>query len=225
MKTTITKNYLSKILPLSVMAAVLTLSFWSDLLAQEKVGEISFYQGTVEVKRANRLTKVSLNQDVLVGDVITTGVNSRASIRLLDKSQVLLDQRTVYEPKEAENILTKGAVFVKAAKQKVGGDKEYKVKTPSAVAAISGTEFFLLEIDKGSPLTVLGNTYDEGASIVVAEGLIDFSNDVGRVRIKDNQWGLLKKGQRPTPPVDVDASKFIPGWVKEVLEAEGKAQD
>jgi len=66
----------------------------------------------------------------------------------------------------------------------------------------------------------------------VNEGDIDFAcrlperwRSQAPVRIKDNQWGLLKKGQRPTPPVDVDASKFIPEWVKEVLDAEGKAQD
>lgn len=225
MGRTIAKGGLGKVTVKSVFVGILVLSLCSLAAAQEKVGELSFYQGKVEVKRVDRLTQVSLNQDILIGDVITTGENSRASIRLVDRSVVILDQGTVYEPKGLENVLSRGSVFVRMLREKLGGGKKFRVSTPTAVAAISGTEFFLQEVDKSAPMTVLGETYFEGASIVVGEGAIDFSNDVGRIKIKENQWGLLKKGQRPNPPVDVDASQFIPAWVKEVLEAEGGTQE
>ena len=224
MRRTIARKSSRKVLALSVLASLLVFSLPSILSAQAKVGEISFYQGKVDVSRAGKLTRVSLNQDLFAGDVITTGENSRASVLLSDKSQVLIDQSTVYETMEEENVLTRGSVFVRVFK-KLGGDKKFRVRTPTAVAAVSGTEFFLQEVDKNAPITVLGTTYFEGASIVVGEGAIDFSNDIGRIRIKENQWGLLKKGQRPNPPVDVDASKFIPGWVNELLEAAGGTQE
>ena len=100
---------------------------------------------TIEAKAGGRLAKTG---DALSeGDAVTTAARAVAVIELPDGSRLKLRESsrlavTLPGPKTpvTEAFLYFGSAFAKVTKRLAG--QEFHVRTPSAVAAVRGTEFF-----------------------------------------------------------------------------------
>jgi hypothetical protein len=70
------------------------------------------------------------------------------------------------------------------AKIRKGGGG-YRMETPSGVAAVKGTEFYLLVAEDGS------------STAIVLEGLLEMFNEIGRALVEAGYTGTMSKGSTP----------------------------
>jgi hypothetical protein len=111
------------------------------------------------------------------GDLLTTDKNTRAAVRFTDDGSILRMNPNTDLQIRAEGDRTAmrktlqvdfGELWARIQKQPEGAG--YRIETPTAVAAVKGTEFFV-RVD------------ETGTTIITTEGVIEFFNDVGTVEI------------------------------------------
>lgn len=169
--------------------------------AAQSVGELVVERGQVKLRRAS-VERVYRPADGAValqaGDVLQSARETRAKLTFAEGDQtVSLFASTVFTVKE---VAPRGSFFQMAlgkaffAVQKLLGNKRFEVDTPTATIGVKGTEFVLGTdgANKSYLLTVSG---------VVGMRSLDFPEvevDVGA-----NQASFARKGERPTPPVEV----------------------
>jgi len=143
-----------KLLLLSIL-----LGLFSILNAQNIIGKIESFKGTIKVKSEGSIkkNKITSNIEIKSGDLITTSNNSSIEIKLIDGSVIVLAQRStihftsVYEAQQIE-----GKVLYSITSR--DAKNSLKIKTPFAVIGIKGTKFIV-------------NASDE-SSVTLKEGLI-----------------------------------------------------
>lgn len=175
------KFYCQLILILTVAAAV------SCAGKKEERAFVSFFAGTASIEREGKASiPVKVQDQVKDGDIIETGDRSYVIIQTDDGIVIRFDSNTrvvfksISDEKNRELNLDRGKVVSSVSKLKK--ESEYRVKTPTAVASVRGTEF-LTEYDKGKTVVAVGkgkvsvvktateeeNFVDTGNTAVVAE--------------------------------------------------------
>ncbi len=175
------KFYCQLILILTVTAAV------SCAGKKEERAFVSFFAGTASIEREGKASiPVKVQYQVKDGDIIETGDRSYVIIQTDDGIVIRFDSKTrvvfksISDEKNRELNLDRGKVVSSVSKLKK--ESEYRVKTPTAVASVRGTEF-LTEYDKGKTVVAVGkgkvsvvktateeeNFVDTGNTAVVAE--------------------------------------------------------
>lgn len=175
------KFYCQLILILTVAAAV------SCAGKKEERAFVSFFAGTASIEREGKASvSVKVQDQVKDGDIIETGDRSYVIIQTDDGIVIRFDSNTrvvfksISDEKNRELNLDRGKVVSSVSKLKK--ESEYRVKTPTAVASVRGTEF-LTEYDKGKTVVAVGkgkvsvvktateeeNFVDTGNTAVVAE--------------------------------------------------------
>jgi hypothetical protein len=110
------------------------------------------------------------------GDLLTTSAETRAAVRFTDDGSILRMNPNTDLQIRAEGDRTAmrktlqidfGELWARVTKQEGG---EYRIETPTAVAAVKGTEFYV-------------RVNDQGTMIITTDGVIEFFNDVGTVDI------------------------------------------
>ena len=202
--------------PISLIVSILMLVH--GLGGQDKplFGRVTFPLGTVQVQvTANPgWAKVTLNQEVFVGDKIKTLQKSRCEItlngggrvRIGEMSELALTQASVTPmKKDFAATVTKGQVWV-AAKAAFGETKHVAIRMPTAVAAIRGTKY----------RAVAGA--DE-SSVLVYEGRVDVN---AAAQVPEGQEGGSQEGEpgqfRIGPPEEVAPPEQVPGPYEVSLE-------
>ncbi len=141
--------------------------------AIHKAGTITFFigaPGDITVRHAAEDTRfpVSLKMEVLRGDVVNTGAESRLEITLLDRSILRIGELTELEINEAvfekrskkvDAKLKKGKIWANVSKLS-GRNDEFQVTAPTAVCAVRGT---IYRIQADSATTVL--VYDGSVNV------------------------------------------------------------
>ncbi len=135
------------------------LSLFTVLNAQNIVGKIKSFNGTIKVKSEGSIKKkkVTSNIDIKAGDLVTTSSNSSIEIKLIDGSLIVLAQRStihftsVYEAQQIE-----GKVLYSITSR--DAKNSLKIETPFAVIGIKGTKFII--------------NATENESVTLKEGLI-----------------------------------------------------
>ncbi len=136
------------------------------------------------------------------GDQLVTSSNTRAAIRFTDDGSVLrMNPSTVMSIKaEGErNALQKtlqiefGELWARINKR---DNAEYIIQTPTAVAAVKGTEFYVRVAEDGT------------TTIITVDGVLDFFNDIGAVEIPAGFTGTVTEASAApsvgiTQPEDV----------------------
>jgi hypothetical protein len=120
------------------------LSLLTILNAQNIVGKIQSFNGTIKVKSEGSIKKkkVTSNIEIQAGDLVTTSSNSSIEIKLIDGSLIVLAQRStihftsVYEAQQIE-----GKVLYSITSR--DAKNSLKIKTPFAVIGIKGTKFII----------------------------------------------------------------------------------
>lgn len=138
-------------------------------LAKESVLILSRTSGSVEINRAGASIPISPGTLVVSGDTISTGPGAFADLefpggallRVKEKSKVAIDQVLIRGDLNVGMEVAKGKVHIKI-KEKLKPNETFRVKTPTMVAGVRGTEFSVSETD---------------AKIMVLEGTVSASGE------------------------------------------------
>lgn len=160
------------------------------LRAENRTAQAMSVDGKVFVKRnrQTRMTPLKANVPLMPGDEVLTRKGS-ALLKMPDGSIVRLEpetslvlnklsQKASSTQNDTEMRLNKGGVMGKIPKMTQGS--EFKITTPSAVAAIRGTNFRL-------------RTDPEGSKLEVLNGEVEFSHDHGDLSVGSGTGAIIKK--------------------------------
>ena len=164
-------------------------------------GVIEYIDGDVFIVRDKEEFYADFGESVEAGDLVKTGPNSLAVIRINDRIEVKLRDNThLWIDSVAERAsvsLDSGGIFARVAKtaaSMVRGDGGFTVKTPSVVAGVRGTEFFV----------AYGRTIEEEPDLwlCVNEGTVEVSiPSTGQSTIVEEGEGInILGGRRSTEP-------------------------
>jgi hypothetical protein len=136
-------------------------------------------EGTVEIQRAGEgdFAAAAEGQTLREGDVIRTGPDGRAEIEYFDGSITRLDFNTTFTIVALTDDAEGGSTVIEAEQasggtfsrvvELTGSQSRFETSTPTAVASVRGTDYFVL-------------IYDDNTQIVgVIEGLVDVGGTVG----------------------------------------------
>jgi tetratricopeptide (TPR) repeat protein len=136
---------------------------------------------------------VVVRQDLKAGDVIKTHADGAVAIVFADQMQIRLARNTTLLVKQVSNgvpseiELTQGSLWARAPR----GQSQLTLRTPSATAAIRGTEWGL-RVEGGE------------TRLDVASGSVEFFNDQGRLFVDGGQAASAVTGQTPVRLVVVN---------------------
>lgn len=134
-----------------------------------------------------------VRQQLKAGDVLRTGSAGALALVFADQTQVRLGRNSVLVVREVRGgqpsalELQRGRVWGRSP----SGKTRLSVETPSATAAIRGTEWALVADDTSTTLQVF-------------DGEIEFSNAVGSLTVAGGQAATARPGQAPTRTVLVN---------------------
>ena len=161
----------------------------------EAAAEIVSLQGKGEYREAAepRWRDAKLRQRLAEGHFVRTGDSSRMAVLLTDQTQVRLAANSMIQIKQVGDNRDRSTVLNQSAgrswTQSKNVPNRLTVETPSALAAIRGTDWELVvDADGTSTLTVLS-------------GEVLLSNDQGSVSIAAGEQGRAQKGVAPVKRV------------------------
>jgi len=137
-----------------IMAAVLAVA--APAMAAD-VGLIKVSKGDVRIERAGAKVPAAVGAAVQPSDVIVTGADGLAGITFTDNSLVSLGPNSVFSidkyrfdstthQGEFESSLSKGRLAAISGKMVKQSPEAMKVRTPSAIMGVRGTEF-IVQVD------------------------------------------------------------------------------
>ena len=161
---------------------------------------------TVESRGSGHLGKAG--EALAEGDAVTTGDKATAVVELADGSRLKLRESgrlvlNLPSPRSpvTDILLSFGSVFAKVAKQLPGA--EFRVHSPSAVAAVRGTQFF----------TAYGREHGKARDlwVCVNEGAVEITTTASKnsVRVPQGKGVLIKSGLDTTNPQAFDWTKTL----------------
>lgn len=133
------------------------------------------------------------SQRLKAGDVLRTNANGTLAILFADRTQMRLGRNTVLVVKAVSAgrpsavALQSGRLWARSPRAAAN----LSVETPSATAAIRGTEWAL-------------SVSDDKTSLQVFDGVVNLANDQGMVDIAAGQAGVAERGKAPTRVVLAD---------------------
>jgi hypothetical protein len=141
------------------LAAVVTTLGAGETLAQD-IGRVKTVKGTVYLERAGRREVALVGTSVRQADTLVTGSDGAVGVTLADDTllsagpnSVLAIERFVYDgnqPGSLDAALSKGTLAVVSGRIAKQAPDAMRVKTPSAILGVRGTEFVVRASD-GSP--------------------------------------------------------------------------
>ena len=161
---------------------------YASSACQFEVARIVSVQGMIELRRAQETTwqMASMNTVVCGGDMIRARSHSRAALRLKNESVLRLDQKSsitfpgIQEEKDISLLdLFEGAIHIITRTP-----KPFKIRTPFVNASVEGTEFFV-------------GIHDDSTKVVVYEGRVAVTNDLGSIALNDQEAAITDNGQAP----------------------------
>jgi tetratricopeptide (TPR) repeat protein len=134
-----------------------------------------------------------VRQDLKAGDVLRTNAAGTLAIVFADRTQVRIGRNSTLVVKQVRAgvpssvTLQRGSLWARSPR----GASQLSVETPSATAAIRGTEYSIVASDEQTTLTVV-------------EGQIDFFNPQGQLQVTAGQSAAARLGAAPTRIVTVN---------------------
>jgi hypothetical protein len=177
--------------------------------ANAGVGTLTVKIGRVEIQRNGQAQYAPAEKGSLLfeGDKIKTGELARAAILLDDGSLIRLNANSelLLKDKKPGNQKSRlqlmlGHLWAKVTKQ----ENSLEIETPTAVAAIKGTQ---LELVFGP---------DGQTTLIVWDGIVNLSNALGQMLVHAGQQGTANKTGAPVV-VAVDL-KSLNQWFANVVE-------
>ncbi len=188
--------------------------FVPERVVAEVVGSFTFVRGRVDILRVGekRAVSVKAGDEVSVGDIVRTKSRSRAQITFKDGSRLNIAQRSRVEIKEFmfEPDGEKRSCVLRGFRGRLrtvvpgvfkGEGSRFEVETPTAVAAVRGTDFFVII----KPLAT---------DVMVVEGVVGVRNIdpsvVGEVFLRAYQATTVELGRPPMAPRTITPGDVAP---------------
>ncbi|MES2498552.1 MAG: FecR domain-containing protein [Pseudomonadota bacterium] len=133
------------------------------------------------------------SQRLKAGDILRTNANGTLAIVFADRTQMRLGRNTVLVVKAVSAgspsavALQSGRLWARAPRN----GANLSIETPSATAAIRGTEWAL-------------SVSDDRTSLQVFDGKVNLANDQGAIDVVTGQAGVAERGKAPTRVVLAD---------------------
>jgi hypothetical protein len=135
---------------------IASLSLAASALASD-VGLIKVTTGSVNIERSGARVKAEVGMAVQVSDVLRTGADGSAGITFTDNSLLSVGPGTVFEidkyqfdstthAGEFQGSLRQGRLAAISGKMVKQSPESMKIRTPSAVMGVRGTEF-VVQVD------------------------------------------------------------------------------
>lgn len=189
--------------------AVTCLTGVADLRAASVNGYFTIVEGRVDIlkKGAEAVLPVALGDKVEVGDIVRTKSNSRAQIEMQDKSLLNLAENSRVEirrfsitggkEKKRDGLFRIFRGQLRSIVNRNDDDTEFnfQVETPTAVAAVRGTDF-VVKVDQSSLQSMV-------ACLNGMVGVTSIKQTAGApmvVTIGANQYTLVAVNRGPTTP-------------------------
>ena len=139
-----------------IVAAVLSAMAFPALAAD--VGLVKVSKGSVQIERNGAKMAAPVGASVQASDVIMTGADGSAGITFTDNSLVSVGPNTVFaidkyrfdsttHSGEFEGSLKKGRLAAISGKMVQASPESMKIRTPSAIMGVRGTEF-VVQVDE-----------------------------------------------------------------------------
>lgn len=207
-----------KVLRLFLMAIFISALFLMIAEAQGPRG-VAFVlkvRGVLGLRRHGQTEWAEARRGTILnsGDDLKTGFNSLAAIKFADNSAIIKMRENTYltvNAEREERTLSK-RLFMEAGDIWTRVDPEagsFQVETPTAVAAVKGTEWVMFVSLDGDTCIVYG-----------IEGLIELINDWGVVTVEPNFTGTSIAGSPPTADTTVVAVSTEAFEIVEEMEQE-----
>ena len=121
------------------------------------IGQVKVAKGSVQVERAGQKQAATVGMGIQTSDVVLTGADGSAGITFTDNSLVSVGPNSVFSidkysfdttthAGEFEGSLKKGKLAAVSGKMVKQSPKSMKIRTPSAVMGVRGTEF-VIQVD------------------------------------------------------------------------------
>lgn len=175
-------------------------------------GKMISVQGTVEIDISG-WTPAQIDQLVNAGNTVRTAERSRATVLLLDETQLKIapsSQLQLTQVRQSSSLLSRLAAVSSNVDQSVLNVSRGKawlrsrkkpaavaVETPAVTAAIRGTEFVIEVRPDGETIAT------------VLEGTVDLSNPQGSIQVNSGEEGRARIGEAPTKRVIVNPQDAV----------------
>ena len=141
----------------SALILLAALGFSGAALAAD-IGLVKVVKGDVQIQRAGAKMTAAVGTSVRTSDVVLTGAGSSAGITFTDNSLVSLGPNSVFaidkyrfdsttHSGEFEGNLRQGRLAAVSGKMVKQSPESMKIRTPSAIMGVRGTEF-VVQVDE-----------------------------------------------------------------------------
>lgn len=158
-------------------------------------GKIGYVRGEVTIVSLGKSTAAQKGAVINSGDTVKASAKSLAIISMDDGIVFKMNPKSDLSiPEKDDNSVTlnSGSIFSKVSKQKP--NQQFKLRTPSAVIGVRGTEFF----------TSYGQSEDKKSDIwmCVNEGAVEVLSSKSKepVVVKQGEGVVIPAGKEVTPP-------------------------
>ena len=130
----------------------------SGIAQASDIGLVKVSRGSVEIQRDGARMQAGVGTGLRTADVIVTGADSSAGITFTDNSLVSIGPNSVFSidkyrfdttthAGEFEGSLRKGRLAAASGKMVKQSPESMKIRTPSAIMGVRGTEF-VVQVDE-----------------------------------------------------------------------------
>lgn len=179
--------------------------------APDSVVTVGAMSGQLQVRRkgVKVVAPLSSGQSLFIGDVISTGSQSKASLLFPDGAQVRLNSNSSLEVTTPRRVRNGNLRLFRV----IGGQIWARlrpgnaIETRTAILGVRGTE-------------VLLDVAPDGATkLTVTDGSVDFYNDFGAVVVDQFQQSSARPGTAPSAPLTVQNGNFTLEWTLDLDRA------
>lgn len=176
------------------LAFSIVLSIGSYSIAGEQRGSIERKTNYVQVKHASGWQSADAGTSLFVGSALRTGPRSVAEIKYDDGSMTRVGSRSNLVINDRKINIKRGYIWGKVDKNKTKG---LKIFTATAIASITGTEFFV-EVNS-----------DKSTTITVLEGSIEVEGKAGKIKVTEGTYATVDIDGNASNPAAFDVAKVI----------------
>lgn len=183
-----------KRIPLTLLALAMGLSP-APVFAASVAGKIISLQGQGDARATPHAEwkPAAIQQRLGEGDFVRTRDASRMAILLSDQTQIRLAANSMMQVKQIGDEQDRGTILKQHAGRSWAQSKnvpnKLTVETPTAIAAIRGTDWEISVADDGA------------ATLTVLSGEVQFSNAQGAVSVRVGEQALAREGMAPVKRV------------------------
>lgn len=163
----------------------LSLILWAFSFADDNVAVVLKVRNDVRITPTNQIKTIQGKRGMALqdGNKVETGKNSFCALKFVDDRSLLRireNSSCVIEGKKEQNKIEKnilvrvGTFFMDLFKP----SSSFKVTTPTSVASIKGTKFWVIQ---RSP-----------TKYIVTKGVIEVANDVNKALVREGQTGIVE---------------------------------